>query len=222
MLNMKRPFQKMAISLMAVGLLVTGVSVGATAFAASTEYEATATPTDSNYTVEEMLAAAIEAEYLAQAEYNAIMNTFGVQRPYSNMIKAEANHISLLTSLLKEYGVTIPDKDWASLVTVPASLDLAYEAGITAEKNSITMYENFLNKDIPADVKDVFTSLLTASERHLTSFERQKDGDCTGDGNGFNNGNGKRNGRRMGGAGNGNGGCGQGNNGILQGSCILD
>lgn len=226
MLNMKSQLKKMAVSMLAAGLLLTGIYGGATANAASIDLGSTGALSDTDYTVEEMLVYAIEDENLAQAEYAAIMNAFGVQRPFSNIIKAEATHISLLTPLLKEYGVAIPEKDWASLVTVPVSIEEAYSVGITAEKNNIAMYENFLKKDIPVDVKDVFTALLNASNNHLAAFERQGDGSCINNGIGSSNGMGNGKGNR----GNGNmsrangsiGGFGQGNRSALQGSCITN
>jgi len=216
MLNMKRRLKKMAGSLLAAGLLVTGLSAGATAFAANTGLGAAGALTDSDYTLEEMLVFAIEDEHLAQTEYDAIMDSFGVQKPFSNIIKAETTHISLLTPLLEEYGVSVPNKDWESLVTAPESLDAAYEAGIAAEENNIAMYENFLKKDIPDDVREVFTLLLNASEKHLAAFQRQADATCNVavDGN--------RMGGHLGRANGSTGGYGQGNRNSLQGNCLSD
>ncbi len=221
---MRKQMKTMAAGLMAAGLLVTGISLGATAYAANTDPGTTASFTDADYTVEEMLSLAIEDEYQAQAMYSAITETYGVIRPFSNVIKAEETHISLLTPLLNQYGVTLPDKDWASLNTVPESLEASYTAGITAEKNNIAMYESFLKKELPADVKDAFNLLLNASKKHLAAFERQSDPNFICNGNG--NGNGLGRGRGSGNCGNsgsscGNGGFGRGNRGGMQGSCII-
>ncbi|MPN01584.1 hypothetical protein SDC9_148794 [bioreactor metagenome] len=94
--------------------------------------------------------------------------------------------------LFEEYGVSIPEKDWESMITVPASIEEAYAAGVDAEEKNIAMYESFLNKDLPDDVKDVFERLMNASDRHLTAFERQVDGTGCGsgtcDGTGYGNG----------------------------------
>lgn len=129
---MKRKLKKMTGSLLVAGLLVTGLSAGAKAYAAGTDLGTTGASSASNYSVNEILVYAIEDEYLAQAEYNTMIEKFGVQRPFSNIIKAEATHINLLTPLFEEYGATVPNKDWASLVTVPESLAVAYETGITS------------------------------------------------------------------------------------------
>lgn len=213
---MTKQMKTMAAGLLAAGLLVTGISLGTTAYAAGT-----ASVTETNYTVDEMLTLAIEDEYQVQAMYNAITNTYGVVRPFSNVIRAEETHISLLTPLLNQYGVTLPDKNWASQVSVPDSLEAAYTAGITAEQNNITMYEGFLKQELPTDVKDAFTLLLNASERHLSAFERMSDPNftCNGTGNGTGLGRGRGNGT-CGMGGNGNGGFGRGNRGGMQGSCL--
>lgn len=221
---MTKQMKTMAAGLLAAGLLVIGISLGTTAYAAGTIPAATASVTEADYTVEDMLTLAIEDEYQAQAMYTAITDAYGVVRPFSNVVRAEETHISLLIPLLNQYGVTPPNKNWASLVTVPESLEAAYTAGITAEKNNIALYESFLTKELPTDVKDTFTLLLNASERHLAAFERMSDPNftCNGNGTGAGLGRGRGNGTcGNSGRGNGNGGFGRGNRGGMQGSCIV-
>ena len=172
---MKKQIRKMTGRLLAAGLLVTGLTTGATAYAANTDTGAAGASVDNEYSLEEMLVYAIEDEYLAQAEYDVIMDTYGVQKPFSNIIKAEATHISLLEPLFEEYDVSVPEKDWESLVVVPETLDAAYAIGVDAEEKNIAMYELFLKQDLPDDVRIVFERLKSASENHLRSFERQVD-----------------------------------------------
>ena len=218
---MIRQLKKMTAGLLAVGLLATGVAAGTTAYAADSELGAAGVQSGKDYTTEEMLAFAIEDEYLAQAEYAAIMNSFGEQRPFSNIIRAEATHISLLTPLLETYKVTVPDTDWSSIATAPSSIEDAYAAGITAEKNNIAMYESFLKKELPADVKEIFEYLLNASENHLAAFQRQSDGTCLANGTGSMNGRGNGGCGMSGGRNAGSNDSGRGNQSCGQGSCIL-
>ncbi|MDF2950417.1 MAG: uncharacterized protein K0R07_2470, partial [Sedimentibacter sp.] len=112
---------------------------------------------------------------LAQAEYEVIMDTFGVQKPFSNIIKAEATHISLLEPLFEKYNAKMPVKDWKSLVTVPETIEAAFAIGVEAEEKNIAMYEKFLKEDLPDDVKDVFEKLMNASKRHLSAYQNQID-----------------------------------------------
>jgi hypothetical protein len=176
MLLMRKQIIKMTGSLLIVGLLVTGIATGVTTYAATSEVGALGASNDTEYSIDEMLIYAIEDEYLAQAEYEVIMDTFGVQKPFSNIMKAEATHISLLEPLFEKYNAKMPVKDWKSLVTVPESMEAALTIGVDAEEKNIAMYEKFLKEDLPDDVKDVFERLKNASERHLSAFQKQMDG----------------------------------------------
>ena len=144
-------------------------------FAAEADYGAAAAKDAQNYTMAEMLTWAIQDEYLARAEYAQIMDTFAVDRPFSNIAKAEETHISLLTPLFETYGAALPDDEGDAHVVLPESLVQAYETGVTAEINNIAMYEAFLQHDLPQDVQDVFTVLRDASQNHLAAFERNLD-----------------------------------------------
>lgn len=161
--------KKLTASILAV-LVISGISV--TAFATDTDFGSAAAQEDKTYTLTEMLTYAIEDEYLAYAEYQTIIDTFGAQRPFTNIQKAEATHMSLLEPLFTAYGVALPENTAADYTAIPATLLDAYKAGVTAEINNIAMYETFLRQDLPDDVRLVFTSLKNASEKHLSAFER--------------------------------------------------
>ena len=127
----------------------------------------------SEFTLEEMLAYAIQDEYLALNEYRALIKEFGVDRPYTNIARAEESHISFLEDLYQKYDLSIPDVDTGDRIVLPSSLQEAAEIGVEAEINNIAMYDRFLDQDIPSDVKDVFIYLRDASKNHLRAFERQ-------------------------------------------------
>ncbi|MFA9424526.1 MAG: hypothetical protein ACERLG_13180 [Sedimentibacter sp.] len=156
----------------ATTLALTVLATTSVALAVDSPYGAAGASLDKDYTIEEMLTYAIQDEYLAQAEYNAIMNEYGVQRPFSNIVKAEATHIQLLLPLFETYNINVPQDDAASIVKLPVSLLETYEAGVNAEIANIAMYESFQLEDLPMDVKLVFEKLKAASESHLTAFER--------------------------------------------------
>ena len=202
---MKKTMKKIMGGFLAVGLVLSSFA-GMSSYASTPEIGAVGALADTTHTLEEMLTYAIQDEYLAQAEYDAIMKAFNVTKPYSNIIKSEATHISLLTPLFTTYKVALPSKDWSSLVTVPATLEEANKVAVETEVKNIAMYEQFLKQELPEDVKAVFERLKAASEKHLKAFQRQVDG-VTGVGNGF----GKGEGARTGKSGNGIGGNGQGN-----------
>lgn len=146
------------------------------------------------YTTEQMLTSAIQDEYMALAEYQAVIEKFGASRPFTSLITAEQRHIDLLKPLFAAYGVAVPEDDAGGRVTAPETLAEAYKAGIKAEAAGIAMYDAFLSQSVPEDMKAVFTSLKAASENHLSSFERKSTGQ-TGNGQGSRNGRGNGNGK---------------------------
>lgn len=200
---MKRKFKWLSAAVLATSLITT-VGIG---FAADSSIGSTKAAADKDYTLNEILTYAIQDEYMAQAEYNAIMDEYGVQKPFSNIIRSEATHINLLLPLLKDYNVAVPKNDAAERVVVPASLEESYTAGVEAEKNNIAMYERFLKEDLPDDVKAVLERLLANSKNHLAAFEKAEAGDLgLGMGKG-NRGRGGMNSSGSNGMGNGSGDC---------------
>lgn len=133
---------------------------------------ATAAKEDKNLTKEKMLTYAMQDEYLAKKEYQIIMDKYGEQKPFSNIIKAETSHISQLTALLNKYNIPIPEDTSKDHVVLPPSLNEAYKTGVAAEIDNIAMYENFLKENLPQDIKDTFISLRDASKNHLAAFQK--------------------------------------------------
>jgi len=131
--------------------------------------------TAENLTVEEMLVYAISDEYLAQAEYQAIIATFGTVKPFTNIVLAEQTHIDLLLPLFETYGFVVPENTAESAVVIPESITAAIATGVDAETANIALYELFLAKtDLPDDVRAVFTLLRDASIKHLAAFSKDR------------------------------------------------
>lgn len=168
MMNLK----KIAVTL----ALGAAILVGSTGYAFATDV-----PKDEagKYSLKDMLTYAIQDEYAAQAEYDKIMKTFGTQKPFSNIIKAEAIHISELQPLLTEYQVAVPENNSAANVVIPGTLDEAYKIAVNAEIKNIAMYKDFLTQDLPTDVRDTFNELMTASVKHQASFQKSLDNAAT-------------------------------------------
>jgi len=134
-------------------------------------YGMAAAEADQELTVEEMLTYAIQDEYLAHGEYAFILETFGSQNPFNNIIKAEEQHIASLKSVFQAQGMTIPEDLSGHYLIVPASVEEALETGVQAEIDNIAMYERFLKEPLPEDVKALFISLRDGSINHLAAFE---------------------------------------------------
>ena len=148
-----------------------GLAVLLPVLAVAETFGAAAVNTGETYTVEQMLHFAIEDEYMAQAEYAAIIDAYGANAPFTNIIRAEATHITLLTRLFDAYGLTLPANTAVERTVLPGSLAEAYTTGIAAENANIAMYAQFLAQaELPQDVADTFTALQNASVSHLAAF----------------------------------------------------
>lgn len=133
---------------------------------------AAALASDIELTVPTMLTFALQDEYLARGEYQKIMEKFGVRRPFSNIIKTEEQHIAWLIPLFEKHGATLPTDRGLELAQVPDTFAGSLQAGVEAEIANIKMYERFLTRELPTDVKGVFEHLLAASRNHLAAFSK--------------------------------------------------
>ena len=143
-------------------------------FAADSNFGAQGAEGKKGLSLEQMLVYAIQDEYLARAEYEAIMARHGNLRPFSNIIRAEEQHIAWLKEVFAKYGLPVPADTAKGRVTVPAALKEALETGVQAEIDNIAMYDSFLGQapaaPLPADVRQLFERLKSASENHLRAF----------------------------------------------------
>jgi len=154
----------------AVPVILLLASVSAAVFSQN-DFGAGAARMNQNPDLRDMMTYAIQDEYLARAEYEAIIDRHGPVRPFSKIIKSEETHIGLLVPLFESYGFDVPEDRAGEYVHVPDNLKTALEIGVEAEINNIAMYESFLAADIPDDVRSVFERLKSASENHLNAFE---------------------------------------------------
>jgi hypothetical protein len=139
---------------------------------AAAGYGAAGAAADKNLSVEKMLVYAIQDEYLARGEYGYVLNKFGDQRPFNNIVMAEEQHIAELIILFDNYKLALPADTSKDHIIPPASVDEALKIGVQAEIDNIAMYKSFLNKDLPEDVKSTFNLLRSGSESHLEAFQR--------------------------------------------------
>ena len=172
---MKRTKRTLPI-LMAAAVITGSIVTSGVAMATELPFGSSGAAVDLSFTLEEMLTYAIQDEYMAQAEYMAILDEYGAVRTYTNIVKAETAHIAALTSLFDGNGLTVPVNDAETRVILPESLQQSYEIGVEAEINNIEMYEQFLEEDLSADVRIVFENLMRASENHLKAFENRSGG----------------------------------------------
>jgi hypothetical protein len=159
-----------------VAITVLALAFLSTMVAATSPWGAKAAAADSDRSIEEMLRYAIEDEYLARAEYELIMKKFGAMRPFSNIIRAEENHIAWLRDAYAAAKLSAPVDEAMSLVLAPATLKEAYQAGVQAEIDNIAMYDSLLASSLLAKsdnaaLKALFVRLRDASKNHLVAFQ---------------------------------------------------
>ncbi len=119
-----------------------------------------------------MLTFALQDEFLAQARYDNILETFGEVPTFSRIKQAEMRHISALIPLFERYQIPLPEDISQNFVTTPESIKASYAAGVQGEVDNIAMYDKFLSFDLPVDMRIVFQQLRNASLNHLDAFER--------------------------------------------------
>jgi rubrerythrin len=151
-------------------------AIPAASTAAGDLYGSRAAAADSDRSVDEMLRYAIQDEYVARAEYRAIIAKFGDLKPFSNIVGSEESHIAWLKEAYAAEGLAVPADGAASHVLVPASLKEAFRAGVDAEVANIAMYDSFISSKLMAkaenaDLKALFIRLRDASKNHLAAFE---------------------------------------------------
>jgi hypothetical protein len=127
---------------------------------------------------------ALNDEYHAWAVYDQVIADFGDVRPFTNIRRSEATHISALTELFDAYDVPVPDNPWPGNVPSFDSVTDACAAGAAAEIANVDLYDELFSSTDRDDVLTVYQSLQRASEEsHLPAFQRCSDGDG-GQGNG--------------------------------------
>lgn len=138
-------------------------------------------------TVAKELAFMVEEEKLARDVYALAVAAHPDARVFSNINRAETNHIGEVQVLLERYGVDDPtvgnaagvfdDKSLQKLYDdladrVGASRQAAAQVGVDVEVRDIADLKKAMKLKAPADVTAVLGNLLAGSERHLAAFQR--------------------------------------------------
>lgn len=125
--------------------------------------------------VKDALEEALNDEYKAQATYDAVIAKYGEVRPFTQIVRAEKQHIAMLENLFQKYSLLLPPNTWSTRVVAPASLQEACKTGVAAETANAALYTNTLLPSVTnyPDITAVFEALRDASaQNHLPAFER--------------------------------------------------
>jgi len=145
-----------------------------------------------------------EEEKLAQDVYTLLGAKYD-SRVFTNIARSESQHTATVKEFLDAFEVADPaagrpagsyadDELQALYATLVAqgekSLTDAIEVGIAIEKRDIADLEARIAATDRVDLKAMYTSLLRASQNHLSAFTRQIDGSA-GTGGGYGGGQGQ-------------------------------
>jgi hypothetical protein len=115
---------------------------------------------------------AILEEYGAFNLYQSAIAQVGNVYPFSQIVRAEQQHINALVRQADKYGVTVPANP--GLTTQPAfnSLAQACQAGVDAEIADAALYDTLKPVTVHADLLQVYNNLQSASlNSHLPAFQ---------------------------------------------------
>jgi hypothetical protein len=130
------------------------------------------TDSEGNYSIEDMLVYALLDEIHARDTYIAMIEVYGEIKPLTHIMDAEQRHIDLLLPLFETYQIELPVSDYVPVV--PQTIEEVMLLGQQAEIANIALYESFLTQELPDDIKEVFTSLVEASNHHLEAFSKDR------------------------------------------------
>lgn len=116
---------------------------------------------------------AIYDEYAARAFYTKVIEAFGAQPPFVNIVKAEEQHVAAISRLCERYGVPRPIDPFPNETSVAPSWRANLERSIAAEVANIQLYRYLLPQLPQTDVQRVFMNLQSASlDNHLPAFQQ--------------------------------------------------
>ena len=130
------------------------------------------------------LAGMADEEKLARDLYAVLATKYPNDVQFARITRAESMHLAAIRCLLARYGVTDPTAGLAagefasattqslydSLLASATTSATALAAGIAVEKDDIAALTAAKAGVTAPDVLQVYTNLLTASQRHLTAF----------------------------------------------------
>jgi len=135
----------------------------------------------------EAVGLALQDEYRTENLYKQVLEQLGDTRPFAHIVYAEQRHSAALERVYSRRGLVAPDSNWRDLgKDLPGeSLQEACQVAVEAERDNVSLYDELLERDLPADVVQVFQHLRAASlERHLPAFTRCAAGIASAEGEG--------------------------------------
>lgn len=132
-----------------------------------------------------------EEERVARDLYQAFADQYDGARPFSQIVRAEQRHHTIMGDLLTQYGLDdpsagLPAGQYADpalqelydgwLADGSVSLEAAYQVGIELEARDIADLDGAIAAAVTEDLRLAFERIQAGSESHLAAFERAASG----------------------------------------------
>lgn len=115
---------------------------------------------------------AILEEYGALNLYQSVIAQFGDVYPFSQIARAEQQHVNALLRQAAKYGVSSPANPGLAEAPTFANLAEACQAGVDAEIADAALYDQLKPLSTHSDLNQVYTNLQKASlNNHLPAFD---------------------------------------------------
>ncbi len=115
---------------------------------------------------------AILEEYGALNLYQAVIGKIGNIYPFSQIVRAEQQHVNALVRQAVKYGIDAPANPGLSSPISFTTTAEACQAGVDAEKADAALYDELKAVTTHSDLTSVYTRLQSVSlNAHLPAFE---------------------------------------------------
>ncbi len=119
------------------------------------------------------LASVIENEYELRATYQKVLDKFGDERPFINVIGSKEHNINMLTELMLKHGTKPPADDWINRVNEYDSIEDACKAAVQFEADSSMLYQSVFASTSKDNVLEILLHIeKIIMMNNIPTFER--------------------------------------------------
>lgn len=98
-----------------------------------TTIPSTINPRSNEPILTQALKMALDDEFHAYEAYISVIEKFGAQTPFTNIVEAEGRHQSI-DYALEKYEIAMIENRWMGAIEVPSTLEEAYMMGVNVQK----------------------------------------------------------------------------------------
>lgn len=116
---------------------------------------------------------ALYDEYAARSFYTRVIEAFGEQSPFVNIVRSEAQHVSALLGVCERFGIPRPLDPFPQETRVEPTWLANCQRAVAGEVANVHLYAYLLNQVAEPEVRRVFENLQAAAlQNHLPAFRQ--------------------------------------------------